>query len=1503
MALSLIAGPASAGKVALLLERYLAALEREPVLIVPNRSDVDRVEHDLLARRPALLGGTIGTFDRLFERIARGGRDARPVLGESQRSLLVRRIVGGASLNGLGRSARFAGFADELGRTLAELEEGLLEPDVLDGDLARLYLAYRAELDRLGRWDPDLLRRRAVERLQNELDAWSGEPVFAYGFEDLTGAEWELLRALAGRTEVTVSLPYEAGRPAFESLRRTMDDLSALADGQITELPPRFHEFAPAPLAHLERALFADRLPDAPPLDGSLRFLEAAGVRGTLELVGQEILSLVRGGMDPERIAVVCASLERVRAPLETAFGSLGVPIAPALRPRLPQTPFGRALLGLLRFVWLGAGRRELYGFLRTPYSGVPHAKVDFLEGRLRGRAINAHDRVEAETLALHGNPFPIVKELREAETPLAGLRSVAARMLRHAYGLNAPPTDDDARRDLRAYEALVRLVDELEGWLALGGTLTTDEIVGALERTNVRGADGREPGRVAVLDLLRVRTRSFDAVFVLGLEEGSLPRRGQTSAFLDDDARTQLADARLVKPDQVARDRYLFYTACTRATTRLYLVREAATDDGMPLEPSPFWDEVVRLFPREEVERATTRRALSSLTWPLESAPSERERLRSLAADDRRGRRREAPRIRRAHGAEPVLQRHPEAARNRAARHRASGRGARVLAHVPRPGAERRAHGADRAAAARARPVALARPRGGRARGGRVGGAARSVPLRGVVRRRAVDSRRPRARRRADAVGEDRPRRRGDVRRARNRPGLQVGTLGALRVGDRAGAAPADPALHARSPRSRRHRAARRALPSARRRTQAARPAARLREGGAAGLHAHRLPRRRRVLAAARDRAHDGARPCAAHPRGRRGARSARRLVSVVVRPLADVQGETSVNEQQLAAVEARGEVFVSAGAGTGKTSVLVERFVRAVCDDGLDVGSILVITYTKRAAGELRSRIRARLLELGRVELARELDGAWISTIHGFCNRLLKTYPLDAGLDPRFRELDDAQGAVVRSEAFEAALAEFCADAEPERLRLLATYRAAGLRRMVIGVYETLRSAGRELVLELGEGTSLPEALERLADAARCVVDDSAASEVQREAAQRALELHETAPAADELLDLSGLKARGERAASYVEALDTVEQAALDAAAARDHALLQTLLGGFAAHYQTAKDRESVLDFEDLQLRARDLLKGNERVRSRESLRFRSIMVDEFQDTNRLQCELIDLLAGHADVFFVGDEFQSIYGFRHADVTVFRERRAAAKQVLPLTQNYRSRAEVLAVVNELFAGEFGDEFQPLHASSEFPDPVFGPPAELLVTDKSSYANSEVHWRRAEARHIAKRVRELVDSGAAEPGEIVLLFAAGTDAEHYEEELRKAGLRTYRSTGRGYFGQQQVVDLLGYLRLLHNHDYDLAVLARWDGRRRYANLRKLARLARSYEELRGADVEGFVRFVADQEAVGAKELEAVAEEEGGDAVRLLTIHAAKGLEFKVVVVADAGRDRQPPAP
>jgi ATP-dependent helicase/nuclease subunit A len=685
-------------------------------------------------------------------------------------------------------------------------------------------------------------------------------------------------------------------------------------------------------------------------------------------------------------------------------------------------------------------------------------------------------------------------------------------------------------------------------------------------------------------------------------------------------------------------------------------------------------------------------------------------------------------------------------------------------------------------------------------------------------------------------------------------------------------------------------------------------------------------------------------------------------------------------MNPEQHEVVAARGEVFVSAGAGTGKTTVLVERFVRAVCEQGIDVESILVITYTRKAAGELRARIRAALRERGRPDLARRLDGAWVSTIHGFCARLLRAHPFAVGIDPRFRELADDQAPALVAEAFDRALTTFCADGDPERLRLLATYGAHGLRRKLTGVYETLRSAGRELRLELGTWASVDERLAELQDAARELDADPGATEKQQAAAAAALALE---PSPDRLLDLAHLATVGERTGAFRAARDRLRQAALDELAARDSQHLQELLELFAAAYADAKRSESVLDFEDLQLLVRDLLRNDASIRELEQLRFRQIMVDEFQDTNSLQCDIVDLLRGDregTDMFYVGDEFQSIYGFRHADVTVFRQRREAAAQRLPLARNYRSRPEVLGAINHLFADEF-DGYQPLACGGDFDDPVFGHPVELLVTDKRSYREAGVAWREAEAGAIARRVADLVALGAAEPGEIVLLFAAGTDAEIYERALRAEGLPTYRATGRGYFGQQQVVDLLAYLRLLWNryddralatvlrspfvgisndalvairrhagrrplytgverslpdglaeederflrafkqryerlvaasarfglerlceevvaaHDYDLAVLTRWDGKRRYANLRKLMRLAGSYEELRGRDIEGFISFIRDQEAVGATQLEAVSEEEGAGAVRLLTIHSAKGLEFKVVVVADAGRD------
>jgi len=636
MALALVVGPAKAGKIARLLAGYLEAIERDPVLIVPNAADVERVQRDLLRRTGALLGGSIGTFDDLFRELAHAGSAARPVADDAQRALVVRRALARTSLNGLGRSARFGGFADALLGALGELESGLLEPAQLDGDLGRLYSSYRAQLEELGLWDRDLLRRHAVERLESELDAWDGRPVFAYGFEDLTGAEWGLLEALSGRAEVTVSLPYEPGRPAFASLGRTAEDLGTLAAGRIEELPARAAEYGPAALAHVERHLFADAPPLGPELEGAVRFFEGAGARGALELTAEEILALAAAGTPLEEIALVVPALERWRAPVETVLGTLDIPFALEGRVRLGQTPFGQALLALLRFAWLGGGRLDLYGFLRSPFSGFARTNVDFLEGRLRGRAVTDGQRAEEETARLRdGQPLPVLEALRGATGPVAAARSLAGSMLRAAHGLESPPVGEPTLPDLRAHDAVVRLLDELDGWTGLGGELASDEIVAALERAEVRIAGAGERGRIAVLDLSRARTRRFEAVFVLGLEEGSLPRRGLASPFLDDESRADLdgrARSRLTRPDPVARDRYLFYTACTRATRRLTLVREAAGDEGSPREPSPFWDEVQALFEREDVDRWTRRRPLSQLTWELEQAPTERERLRALA-------------------------------------------------------------------------------------------------------------------------------------------------------------------------------------------------------------------------------------------------------------------------------------------------------------------------------------------------------------------------------------------------------------------------------------------------------------------------------------------------------------------------------------------------------------------------------------------------------------------------------------------------------------------------------------------------------------------------------------------------------------------------------------------------------------------------------------------------------------------------------------------------------
>ena len=725
--------------------------------------------------------------------------------------------------------------------------------------------------------------------------------------------------------------------------------------------------------------------------------------------------------------------------------------------------------------------------------------------------------------------------------------------------------------------------------------------------------------------------------------------------------------------------------------------------------------------------------------------------------------------------------------------------------------------------------------------------------------------------------------------------------------------------------------------------------------------------------------------------------------------------------DEQQRAIERRQGDLLLDAAAGSGKTAVLVERFVRSVLDDGVEVGAILTITFTEKAAAELRERIRARLAELGAAEAARATEGAYISTIHGFCARVLRTHALAAGLDPRFDVLDADRAGLLASAAFERALEGLAAHAF-DPVELIAAYGVGTLRSAVLTVHDQLRSLG-QLEPRLPELPSPPPGAEdpaaRLHEAAAALaaelgqVADPGVSVVQAlERVRWASELpapHEVWPA--ELwrarLPRNGAALSTDACEAYGEALAAFRRAAAAAAAGPVRDGLDALLRSFAAHYAEAKTQLSGIDFEDLELLTRQLFSTQPALRSRYAERFHAIMVDELQDTNRVQLELIEAIS-RENLFTVGDAQQSIYGFRHADVELFRERarrleRTGARETL--RTNFRTRPEIIDVLNPGFAQAMGEQFTPLRAGRApaggrpdgGPDP--SPRVELLIADKGADWDLEgmaSPWRLAEARGLADRVAEVVAAGAS-PGEIVVLMRASTDMRAYERALEQRGLPTYVIGGRGYWAHPQIVDMVAYLRALANPreeealygvlasplvglsldglvilaavaravgrdayraladgataierlreaglgeadgarltafrgwfegergrvpragieelidraltvtGYDLSMLAMPGGRRRLANVRKLMRLGREHEALHGPDLRAFLDTLEERERAGdgAREGEAPVEGEALDAIRLMTIHRSKGLEFDIVCVADLGRSPRPPS-
>jgi ATP-dependent exoDNAse (exonuclease V) beta subunit len=709
---------------------------------------------------------------------------------------------------------------------------------------------------------------------------------------------------------------------------------------------------------------------------------------------------------------------------------------------------------------------------------------------------------------------------------------------------------------------------------------------------------------------------------------------------------------------------------------------------------------------------------------------------------------------------------------------------------------------------------------------------------------------------------------------------------------------------------------------------------------------------------------------------------------------------------EQARAVGRRDGSLLVRAGAGTGKTTVLVERFVRAVTEDGIEVEQVLAITFTEKAAAEMKSRVRRRFLELGRREDARAAESAWVSTIHGLCARILRAHALSAGIDPDFRVLDELESDRIAADAFDAALEEFMgvgSSPDPARVEMVAAYTPDRLRDMVRTAYSHLRSRGkRRPRLEETLPPHPAGEAERLEAAARDALSELAlaAGGVTIERAIESIEKREA---------LKGGNAKAlstDACTDYRDAFAAHNTLQVAEREHRDHTMLRVLLELYDERYARAKLERSALDFEDLELVARDLLDGDEGLREAYSSRFEHVLVDEFQDTNRLQNELLSLLS-RQNLFRVGDENQSIYRFRNADVSVFREHWDEAREAgraESITVNFRSRGELLDAIDLAFERTWEDEgFEPLREApgSREPAAPVEPCVDLLITDRGRDAWKEkleeghffgegLHgapaWRAAEARLLAKRVDELTRDGPWSYGDVVILFRATTAMGLFERALDERGIPVHVVGGRGYWGHQQVADLRHWLAALANPldglslfsvlasplaglsldavaliglharrsprdpwgmvrepteellaalpeadrpklatfaerfsgerrivgqvsletlidravtitGYDRHLLALPGAARRMANVRKLMRMAREYEADEGRDLRGFIDAVAERDVIQAREGEAPLEAEALDAVRMMTVHRAKGLEFPVVCLADLGKD------
>lgn len=507
-----------------------------------------------------------------------------------------------------------------------------------------------------------------------------------------------------------------------------------------------------------------------------------------------------------------------------------------------------------------------------------------------------------------------------------------------------------------------------------------------------------------------------------------------------------------------------------------------------------------------------------------------------------------------------------------------------------------------------------------------------------------------------------------------------------------------------------------------------------------------------------------------------------------------------TLTESQRRAITHLGSDLCVVAGPGSGKTRVLVERFCWLVENGHAPPGRILAITFTDRAADEIRRRLASRFQGS---PLRAEIERAPVLTVDGLCTRLLKEHAIAAGIDPEFRILDERDAAIALREAVDAA-ANRVLRTDEERLRDLYNHWAVeDPASAIASAYEAIRLASVDWP-QPPQPVALKPAIQRVHEALRSAPRKTPKQQEAVQSVREWLQPIEIAsdPANVEFGNVELSRYGGEGAKALKEAIERVK---LTLVSIRNHdrlIALDDLLRDVDQRYSAAKRAASVVDFSDLELLVIRMLRERPALRAIVQSRYDFILMDELQDTNPLQWQLIELIRTRDRFFAVGDINQAIYGFRHANPDAFRgfrQQMESADSVVYLRENFRSREGILQAAERIAGTQPGMEPPGLIAGRAFDDEDPSSVERILVDpgDRGDIAAMEAYA-------VCQRIRELQRNGIPW-GDMAILSRTGNRFSALEDRLRRSGISYLLVGGRAFFEQQEALDLINWLRVLAN--------------------------------------------------------------------------------------------------